>query len=278
MLEQIDLVVGMHVLQHGGEALQAHAGIHARRWQRRQRAIRRAVELHEYQVPDLDVAIAIFIRRTRRTTGDVRAVVVEDFGARTARTGVGHLPEVVGGERCTLVVADAHDAFGRHADFLVPDVVGLVIGVIDGDPQLVRRQLEHDGQQLPRVTDRVALEVVAERPVAQHLEESVVARGIAHRIEVVVLAASTQAALHIGRAHVRQFFAAEKHVLELHHARVGEQQGRVAGRHQRAGRHDGVILGAEIVEKGRADISSFHACRGAKDKKGRDAAPPRSAH
>src|SRR6201996_98563 len=62
--EQVDLVVGMHVLQHGRQALQAHARIDARRRQRRQRAIGRAVELHEHQVPDFDVAVAIFVRRT----------------------------------------------------------------------------------------------------------------------------------------------------------------------------------------------------------------------
>ena len=32
--EQVDLVVRMHVLQHGGQPLQAHAGVDARRRQR----------------------------------------------------------------------------------------------------------------------------------------------------------------------------------------------------------------------------------------------------
>ena len=121
VLEQVDLVVAVHVLQHRGQALQAHAGIHARRRQRLQAAVGLAVELHEHQVPDLDEAVAILVGRTRRATGDVRAVVVEDFGARSARAGVGHLPEVVGGVRRALVVADADDALWRQADLLVPD-------------------------------------------------------------------------------------------------------------------------------------------------------------
>src|SRR6185437_2581242 len=148
-----------HVLQHGGEALQAHAGVHAGRGQRRQRAVGRTVELHEHQVPDLDVAITVLVRRAGRTAGDFRTVVVEDLGAGTAGAGVGHLPEVVGSERRPFVVADAHDALGRHAHDLVPDVVGLVVGVVDGDPELLRRQLEHAGEQLPRPGDRLALEV-----------------------------------------------------------------------------------------------------------------------
>ncbi|MNQ71229.1 hypothetical protein D3C85_858910 [compost metagenome] len=59
-LEQVDLVVRVHVLQHGADALQAHAGVHARRRQRVQHAVCGAIELHEHVVPDLDVAIAIF--------------------------------------------------------------------------------------------------------------------------------------------------------------------------------------------------------------------------
>ena len=259
VLEQVDLVVRMHVLQHRRETLQAHAGVDARRRQRRQRAVGRAVELHEHQVPDFDVAVAVFVRRTRRTTGDVFAVVVEDFRARTAGAGVGHLPEIVRCERRALVVADAHDALGGHADFLVPQVEGFVIGVIDGDPQLVLGQLEHARQQLPGTRDRVALEVVAERPVAQHFEEGVVARGVAHRIQVVVLAAGTQAALHVGRAHVRQLLAAQEHVLELHHARIGEQQRGIAGRHQGTRRHDGVAFRAEDI-RGRSSGFRRFSC------------------
>jgi hypothetical protein len=59
------------------------------------------------------------------------------------------------------------------------------------------------GQQLPGVVDGVALEVVAEAEVTQHLEEGVVARGVADVFQVVVLAAGAHAALHGGGAGVR---------------------------------------------------------------------------
>ncbi len=169
-----------------------------------------AVELHEHVVPDLDVAVAVFVGRSRRAAGDLRAVVVEDLGARAARAGVAHHPEVVGRVARALVVADADDALGRHADFLVPDVVGLVVLGVDGDPELVGRQLVDLGQQLPGVVDRVALEVVAEREVAQHLEERVVARGVADVLEVVVLAAGAHAALRGGGARVRARLSAPR--------------------------------------------------------------------
>ncbi len=135
VLEQVDLVVAVHVLQHRRDALQAHAGVHAGRRQRQQAAVRLAVELHEDVVPDLDEAVAVFVRRARRATRDVRAVVVEDLAAGAAGTGVGHLPEIVRGVGRALVVADADDAFGGQADDLVPDVEGFVVGVIDGDQQ-----------------------------------------------------------------------------------------------------------------------------------------------
>src|SRR5690606_41981094 len=68
----------------------------------------------------------------------------------------------------------------RSSDlFVAPDAEGLVVGVVDGDQQALGRDLPDLRQQFPGPGDGVALEVVAERPVAQHLEEGVVARGVA---------------------------------------------------------------------------------------------------
>src|SRR5699024_10492938 len=82
VLEQVDLVVGVHALQDRGQTLQAHAGIHAGRRQRLHFTVGLAVELHEHEVPDLDVAVAVLFRRAGRAAGHVRTVVVEDFTAR----------------------------------------------------------------------------------------------------------------------------------------------------------------------------------------------------
>ena len=253
-LEQVDFVVGVHVLQDRRQALQAHAGVHARRRQRLQRTVWLAIELHEHQVPDFDEAVAIFIRRARRATGDMVAVVIEDLGAGTAGTGIGHLPEIVRRERRPLVVADAYDARFRDADHVAPQRVGLVIGLVNGNQQAIGRQLPDLGQQLPGPGNGVLLEVVAEGPVAQHFEEGVVAGGVTDLVQIVVLAASTQAALDVGRAHVAALFRAKEHVLELHHAGIGEQQGRVVAWHQGCRRHDGVALALEEFEEVSADL------------------------
>jgi hypothetical protein len=58
--------------------------------------------------------------------------------------------------------------------------------------------------------DGLALEVVAERPVAEHLEEGVMARGAPDLLEVVVLAGDPETALVVDRAVVRRVSAPVK--------------------------------------------------------------------
>ena len=105
---------------------------------------------------------------------------------------------------------------------------------VDEPLRIDRRSL---GQQLPGERDRVGLEVVAEREVAQHLEERVVARGAADVLEVVVLAAGAHALLRRwSRARTVGLRLAGEDVLELVHPGVGEQQRRVVVRDQRRAR------------------------------------------
>ena len=254
--EQVDFVIAMHALQNGGQALQAHAGVHAGRGQMGDAAVFMHLELHEHVVPDFDEAVAIFVGAAGGATGNVGAVVVEDFAARAAGAGVGHHPEVVALVLAALVVADADHALGRQADDLRPDAIGLVIFVVDGGQQFFSRQAIDLGQQLPAPLDAFFLEVIAKAPVAQHLEEGVVARGVAHVFQVVVLAAGAQAGLHAGRTHVGTLVGAEKHIFELHHAAVGEHERGVVAGHQRAGRHHGVAFGGKKVQKALADFGN----------------------
>ena len=109
-------------------------------------------------------------------------------------------------------------------------------------------------QELPGEGDRVLLEVVAEREVAEHLEERVVARGDAHVLEVVVLAAGAHALLGRGRARVVALLLAQEHVLELVHARVGEQQRGVVLGHERRALDDAVAALLEVAEEAAADL------------------------
>ena len=103
----------------------------------------------------------------------------------------------------------------------------------DGREQPVRSQLPHRRQQLPRERDRFLLEVVAEREIAEHLEERVMPQRRPDVVEVVVLAADAHALLRRRRARVGALLLAEEDVLELVHPGVGEEQRRIVARHQR---------------------------------------------
>ena len=136
VLEEVDVVVGRHVLQHGSNTLKPHPRIDVGVRQAVEFAGRVTVKLREDEVPDFHVTVAVFIRAPRRAALHGGTMVVEDFRAWAAGTGVAHHPEVVG-----HVGADADDALGRHVDFVQPDVVGLIVLEIDGDPEAFRRQL-----------------------------------------------------------------------------------------------------------------------------------------
>ena len=177
-----------------------------------------------------------------RAAGHAVALVVENLRAIAAGPGRAHRPEIA-------FMAD--DAVVGKAGDLLPQLTRLIVGVIDRDQQPVLGQADHLGDEIPGEGDGFFLEIIAEGEIAQHLEEGVVAGGVADIVEVVMLAAGAHAFLHRGGAAIGPLFRAREQVLELHHARIGEQQGGVVARHQRRGRHHGVAaLGEEIQESG----------------------------
>src|SRR6266404_5610819 len=101
----------MRALHHCSNALQPHPRIDGRSRQRHQLAIRSTLILHEHEIPDLDVTVAVFVRRTGRPARDRRTVVIENLTARTARTRIAHGPEVG-------LLTKASETFGRDADLL----------------------------------------------------------------------------------------------------------------------------------------------------------------
>ena len=142
---------------------------------------------------------------------------------------------------------------GQPGD-LLPQIERLIVVDIDGGDQAVLGQPEFLGDQVPGELDRAVLEIVAEREVAEHLEEGVVARGIADIVEVVVLAAGAHAFLRGGGARIGTLLEPGEDVLELHHAGIGEHQGRVVARHERRRRHHLVAVLGEIAEEARPDL------------------------
>ncbi len=188
------------------------------------------------------------MRVAERTTvgAEGRASVDVDLAARSARTSVAHLPEVV-------LVAEALDAFDRNTDLLVPDRLGLVVAVVNGDPQAVAVDAERLGRQLPAPRDDLVLEVVAEAEVAEHLEEDKVSLGASDVVEIVVLATGAGALLAADGTLVGRCLVADEERLERHHAGNGEEHRRIV-RDQAGRRHHRVRPCREELEEGVAQL------------------------
>ncbi len=249
--KQVRVVVARDTLDDARDPLQPKPGVDAGRRQRRQAAVRVELELHEHEVPDLEPARAVLgvVRDAFRTLGQVGTAIEVDLGARSTGPDVGHPPPVL--LVASHEVAPADQALGRQPDLVLPDRVGNIVGRVDGGGQAMGGYPQVAGQELPRPVDRVALEIVAEAPVAEHLEQRVMARRPADLLEVVVLAGHAQAALVVDGPGVVALLDPGQRVLELDHAGVGEQQCLVPAGHQaRAGHHRVAALGEELDEPG----------------------------
>src|SRR5262249_54964241 len=125
-------------------------------------------------------------------------MVPVNLRARPAGACLAHGPEVV---RCSV----PPEPSVRDSDLVPPDPLGVLVrpeislAAEDGGTEPLRRKPVDPGQELPGEADRLALEVVAEREVAEHLEEGVMARCPPDLIEVVVLSRHPQAFLRAGR-------------------------------------------------------------------------------
>ena len=130
---------------------------------------------------------------------------------------------------------------------------------VDRGVETLRRELPTLDEQFPGPGDRLFLEVIAKGPVPQHLEEGVVIGIEPDILEVVVLAAGADALLGVGCAGrgVGAGGCAEENRHELVHPRVGKKQVRRIGQQAR-GRDDRMLLAAEKIEEGGADLGGGH--------------------
>src|ERR1017187_5755566 len=118
------------------------------------------------------------------------AEIVEQLRRRSAGTGFAHLPEIV--------LVEPLDSFGGDADIVMPDFGSLVVGQVHCHPDTVTIDTQYVHDEFPSPANRVALEVVAERPVAEHLEEAQVPQGPSYGVQVIVLAPRADALLDAG--------------------------------------------------------------------------------
>jgi hypothetical protein len=256
--EQISVVVRGDLLEDARQPLEAQARVDTGERQR-PAAVRALVELHEHEVPELEPARAVLavVRDAVRALAQVRAPIEVDLAARAARPGLGHPPEV-------LVVAlvdipPLRHPLWREADLIAPHIPRDVVVRVRRRSKALGRDLEVAGEEIPGELDCLALEVVAEAEVAEHLEERVVARGPANLLEVVVLACDPEDTLVVGGPVVAPCLRAGEDILELDHPGVREQEGLVAGRDEARAGHDGVAALREELEEAAADLGSGQA-------------------
>ena len=105
-----------------------------------------AIELHKYVIPNFDVAIAIFVRATWGAAGNMFTVIVKNFSAWTARTGVSHHPEIIRGVTRTFVVSNTDNAISRYSNLFIPNLISLIIFGVYGHQELFFGQLQYLSQ------------------------------------------------------------------------------------------------------------------------------------
>ena len=228
--EEVGLVVGVDALQNGDDALEAHAGVNVLGGQRFEAAIVEEIVLNEDVVPQFEEARAFAVHAAdvvgAAQVVELFAEIKVDLGTRTAGTRLCHLPEVF------LAPKEQRHAKGRSR--AAPSkyrrlrhlcgTSALIVILKTSGVDFILGQAPDIGQQLPRPGDGFLFVVIAKGPVAEHLKEGVMRVVAAHVVEVVVLACHAHTLLRVDGAFVGLCIGADEDILELHHARVGEEQ------------------------------------------------------
>src|SRR5690606_32731161 len=123
------------------------------------------VELDEHIVPDLNDVWHILVHQISSIAA-ANAIVV-DLGARSARAGLAHLPEVLLGSKRKHPIC-WQESQPNLASLLISWKAELLISAEVRGVQAVRVHAVHFSQTLPCPRNSLLLEVRAEAPVAQH--------------------------------------------------------------------------------------------------------------
>ncbi len=241
---EVGLVHRARALHEEDEALEAHAGIDARLVQRGADAVCRRVVLHEHVVPQLEVARAIAAgRAVRLTTAPLRTAIDVDLGVGAVRADRAGRPPVV---------VQLRDALLRHADLVAPDAERLLILRMHRRVELLGGEVHPLGQELPRPREGFALEIIANREVAEHEEEGAV--GLVADLVDIDGAEALLDGAHALRWRGLQPEEVRDHLL---HAGGGEEDGLVLGRgHERRAGNVQMVLGLEEVDEHLAELDA----------------------
>ena len=186
-----------------------------------------------------------------------RTEVDMDFRARSAWSCITHFPEVV-------MLVTVYDMILRHV--LCPVTCSFVVAFKSFFRasfehcciKVFRVNLEYINQELPCPRDSFLLEIIAERPVTQHFEHSVVVCVVTHFFQVVMFSAHTQTFLRVCHTLVFGRMISQYNVLELVHTCIGKHQCRVVLNHHWCRRHN---LMSFRLEKLYERVADFICCQ-----------------
>ena len=250
-LHDFGLVDALLALENGYGALDSHSGVDALALHLHELAFLGLAVAHEDIVPDLEVlaasAAGLAVRSALGASG-----VYEHLRVRSAGSGLsGRSPPVV------LTRHEVNPLIGNSA--FVPDLGALFItrdsrlALEDGDGKLLRIDSQLLCQEFITPGNHLLLEVITERPVAQHLEACEVMR-IADTVDV-----SGPDALLVVRQSLsgRMGLAQDVRYQRMHSGR-GEKDGRVVLGDDGGAADLSVASGHEEVDE---FLSEFISCK-----------------
>ena len=191
--EQVGLVAVGQAVQEGQHPVEAETGVHVLVCQGSV-AVGVLDILHIDVVADFDIASAAACRAAVRTAGLVMTGI-EPFVVRAAgRTGSAfQLPPVVGLGQVEDMLRQDADLFQQAGGLVVPG--SSVVALEHGGADLPAVQAENLGQEVIAPAGLFLFEIIAQGPVAHHLEEGEVGR-VADAFDIH----RADAALHVAQA------------------------------------------------------------------------------
>ena len=188
---------------------------------------------------------------------DLRTYIDMYLRARTTGTDVAHLPEIV------FFIAVDNTFFWQKllphcGSFVVARETVFFRAFENGYVQPVFIEFYNLCQELPSPRYSLFLEVIAKRPVAQHLEHRMVVCVVSDLLEVIMFPTDTQTFLSI--CHTRVFYrvVAEYYILKLVHTRIGKHQSRVVFDDHRSRWNYFMLFVSKKIEKSLSCLFGVH--------------------
>ena len=251
-LEHVSVIVGSLTLQRAHQTFKAHARVNHLGRQSFKRTICLAVVLHEHEIPNLNHLRVVFVHQL--TTGHLclllfRTRIHMNLRAGATRSCVTHLPEVVMPAAIDDVVF-RQELFPNASRLIITGKPLLGAALEDSGIEVLRVNLQHIHNVLPSPRNRLLLEVVTKRPVAQHLKHRVVIGVVSHLLQVIMLAAHTQTLLRVRLPPALRCSITQDNVLKLIHACIRKHQRRVVLHDHGSRWHNQVLLAfKELFER-----------------------------